>query len=144
MREVRRINYTVKDGEHFKVKVFSIDKTRHHTVTYQITTWALHHTKEVQSELRKLSKKCRINLFQNLDMDLFKDDWIVIDNIAQTKPISKQTTLIIEFTLYFTDEFQREYIEYKFNEMTDKMNDVFQDYDSFSFSQNKHKLEYVL
>ncbi len=143
MRVSKTINYVVKNGDNFRVKVFAIDKTRLNSITYQITTWALHHTDNVQYELTKVVKKCRIKLFQNLDMNIFEDDYICVNNISIAKPISKQTSLIIEFTLFLKDEFQKEFIEYKFKQMTEKMNDVFQDDESFSFSQNKHKLEHV-
>lgn len=143
MRVSKTINYVVKNGDNFRVKVFAIDKTRLNSITYQITTWALHHTDNVQYELTKVVKKCRIKLFQNLDMNIFEDDYICVNNISIAKPISKQTSLIIEFTLFLKDEFQKEFIEYKFKQMTEKMNDVFQDDESFSFSQNKHVKEII-
>lgn len=133
------INYNVKDGEKFKVRVSSIDRKRHNSVTYQLTTWALHLDKDYQKHLRKLARDCRIVLFQYLDTDLFGENYIVVDNISEAKSTSHNTPLIMEFTLFMDEPLPNILVEDRMDRLTDKLNDVIKDTEYLLVSKDRHK-----
>lgn len=140
MKERRTINYNVKNGDNFKVRAFSIDKTKLNSVTYQITIWALYLTDgDYRKNLRKLARDCRITFLKHLDIERFGENYIVVDNISETKPSPFQTSLIMEFTMFPIETIHQELIEDNLNNLTKKMNNVFTHNEIFEYSQNKHK-----
>lgn len=140
MKERRTINYKVKNGDCFKVKGFSVDKTKLKSVTYRITTWALYLTDgDYRRNLRKLARDCRITFLKHLDIERFADNYIVVDNISETKPSPFQTSLIMEFTMFPIETMHEELIVDNLNNLTKKMNNVFTHNNIFQYSQYKHK-----
>ena len=139
MKTRAAINYNVKDGDNFRVKVFSIDRKNRKSVTYALTTWARHLDNDYRKQLKKLSRDTRITLYQNMDTDIFGENYICIDNIAENNSISHHTPLMIEITLFINEDLPDVIIEKRMDHLTENLNKVFQSNEYLELSKTKHK-----
>lgn len=139
MKTRAAINYNVKDGDNFRVKVFSIDRKNRKSVTYALTTWARHLDNDYRKHLRKLSRDTRITLYQNMDTDIFGENYICVDNIAENNSVSHHTPLMIEITLFISEDLPDVIIEKRMDHLTENLNKVFQSNEYLELSKTKHK-----
>jgi hypothetical protein len=139
MKTRSAINYNVKDGEKFRVKAFSVNRKNRKSVTYALTTWARHLDNDYRKHLRKLSRDTRITLYQNMDTDIFGENYICVDNISENNSISHHSPLMIEITLFINEELPDVIIEKRMNHLTERLNLVYQDSEYLELSKTKHK-----
>ncbi len=126
--------------KNFKITAGSFDRVKLKSCYYIIQAWFQNNTEDYQKELKKRLKRVKSTIYENLDRNIFKEDFIVTHTIPEHGGLLGQEYVTFEFTFYTTDIFHESIIKSRLDKITKKIECHFQDDEHFNVSDKKHEI----
>jgi uncharacterized protein YgfB (UPF0149 family) len=140
MKQRKQLIFKLQQPKKFKVTGASYDKVSLKSCYYICSAWFQNNGEDYNRELKKKLKRIKTTVWEQLDRNIFKEDFIVVDTIPEYGGLKGQQYVTFEFTFYTTEAFHQSIVETRLNKITKQIESHFEDDEHFQVSMTKHDM----
>ena len=140
MRRTEQVRFKLDQPKKFKVTGGSYDRASLKSCYYVTQAWFLNNTDDYNRQLKKRLKKVKSTIYENLDRNIFKEDFIVTHTIPEHGGLLGQQYVSFEFTLFTTGAFHQSILKTRLDKITKQIEEHFEDDENFNVADKKHEI----